>query len=182
MPDVCQAAPEPSAWVVRHAKNIPSGGTVLDLACGSGRHARLLCGLGHSVLATDIDLGRVKDLEGQSEIELWQTDLEQDSWPFEEKQFTGIVVTNYLHRHHLGKLADCLTDSGILIYETFAAGNEKYGKPSNPNYLLQPGELLQVFGARLDVVAFEQGLVHEPGPKVVQRLCARQQAVAHRGR
>ncbi|MDP6437867.1 MAG: class I SAM-dependent methyltransferase [Gammaproteobacteria bacterium] len=176
MPDVCQAVPEPSAWVVRHAENIPSGGTVLDLACGSGRHTRLLRRLGYSVLATDTDLERIKDLEGQPGIELRQADLEQDSWPFEEKQFTGIVVTNYLHRPHLDKLTDCLTDSGILIYETFAVGNEQYGKPSSPDYLLQPGELLQVFGDRLEVVAFEQGLIHEPGPKVIQRLCARRPA------
>lgn len=178
MPGDCAAQPEPSAWVVCHAKNIPAGGRVLDLACGSGRHTRLLLSLGHEVLAADIDLSGVTDLENQAGVELLQADLETDSWPFEDQQFTGIVVTNYLHRPHLDRIADCLTDSGILIYETFAAGNEQYGKPSNPEYLLQPGELLQVFGDRLEVIAFEQGLVHEPGPKVLQRLCARRRAAA----
>jgi SAM-dependent methyltransferase len=180
MPDVCQTVPEPSPWVLCHAKSIPGDGTVLDLACGSGRHARLLHQLGHAVLATDIDLDRVADLRDQSGFELRQADLEQDGWPFEARQFTGIVVANYLYRPHLDKLTDCLSESGILIYETFAAGNEKYGKPSNPDYLLQPGELLQVFREKLDVVAFEQGLVHEPGPKVIQRLCARKPATGQK--
>lgn len=164
--------PQPSPWVVCHAKRIPAGGQVLDLACGSGRHTRWLHELGYPVFAADINLDGLTDLLGHPGIELLETDLEQNSWPFEEARFAGIVVTNYLYRPHIARLAGCLIASGVLIYESFAAGNEEYGKPSNPNYLLQPGELLEIFTSSLQVIAFEQGLVNEPNPKVVQRICA----------
>jgi SAM-dependent methyltransferase len=163
---------QPSRWVATHMARIPAGGRVLDLACGSGRHTRLLLDLGFSVLAADIDLTGVADLQNQRGIELLETDLEQDEWPLAGERFAGIVVCNYLYRPHLASLADCLEDSGVLLYETFALGNEQYGKPSNPDYLLRPGELLDVFGALLETIAFEQGLVTEPDAKVVQRLCA----------
>jgi SAM-dependent methyltransferase len=172
MPANNRQALQPSSWVVGHAKRIPTDGRVLDLACGSGRHARWLRRQGHTIVAADIKLDGVADLRDQDGIELLETDLEQDNWTLEGQLFAGIVVTNYLYRPHLPQLIENLQRPGILIYETFAAGNEQYGKPSNPDFLLQPGELLKVFGNDLRVIAFEQGLVEEESPKIMQRLCA----------
>ena len=101
-----------------------------------------------------------------------RADLEDGDWPFPEERFAAIVVTNYLHRPLLPILAASLEPDGILIYETFMAGNERYGKPSNPRFLLHPGELWQAFGANLRVLAFEQGRVLQPKAAVIQRLCA----------
>ena len=173
MSDPAHNAPQPSEWVTRHIDSIPAGGRVLDLACGSGRHTRLLHSLGYRVVAVDKDLRGVQDLRDVAGIELLQMDLEQPDWPLQDQQFASIVVCNYLYRPHLAKLADCLEDSGCLLYETFAAGNERYGKPTNPDYLLEPGELLDVFGRSLKVVAFEQGLIQTPQTRLMQRICAR---------
>lgn len=169
----------PSAWVARFAPLMPSGET-LDLACGSGRHARLLSSLGHSVLAIDRDaevLARVKGVG----ISTLQVDLEGDggqqpSWPFENGRFAGIVVTNYLHRPLFRGIFDSLALGGVLVYETFAAGNDRFGKPSTPRFLLQPGELLDLVhnaGHSLRVIAFEDGYVDLPRPAMVQRICIR---------
>lgn len=173
------AADQPSPWVARFAGLIPSG-EVLDLACGRGRHARLLAGLGHPVLALDRDAAALAAIDGGG-IQTRQLDLERGAaespdWPLQAARFAGIVVTNYLHRPLLGALLASLAPGGILIYETFARGNERYGKPSNPDFLLAPDELLQWAGAAqpqpLRVVAFEQGRIAYPKPAVVQRICA----------
>jgi len=148
-----------SGWVKRWAALIPEDGTVLDLASGSGRNSRYLAGLGYRVLATDIDASALADLEG-------------DEWPFADQSFDGIVVVNYLHRPLLTNLAHALGANGVLIYESFGQGNERYGRPSNPDYLLRPGELLEVFDPLLNVVAYEFGVEYEPRPAVRQRLCA----------
>jgi SAM-dependent methyltransferase len=103
-------------------------------------------------------------------------DLEGSPWPYDAGRFDGIVVTNYLHRPLMAALLDALRPGGVFIYETFAVGNEKLGRPSNPEFLLRPGELLQWVGGRLSVLAFEQGLVERPKPAVIQRICA-----VHRG-
>lgn len=175
---VLHGASKASAWVERFAPLIPSGGRVLDLACGSGRHSRLLARQGHSVVALDRDAGALatvtQDLEGEAAglIECLQADVESGPWPFGAGEFDGVVVTNYLHRPLMGALATVLRPSGVLIYETFARGNERYGRPSNPAFLLARDELLREFGASLEVVAFEQGLVGGAIPAVVQRLCA----------
>ena len=129
----------PSAWVVRFAPRIREGDIVLDLAAGSGRHARYLRKLGHRVVAVDVDVSRLADLADDEAVELVEADLENADWPFAGRRFDGIIVTNYLHRPLLPVLAESLTPGGVLIYETFAEGNEKYGRPSNPAFLLREG-------------------------------------------
>jgi SAM-dependent methyltransferase len=162
-----------SRWVRRFAPLMPAG-EVLDLACGSGRHARLLAGLGHPVLALDRDPTALAAAAGPG-IQPMQYDLEAEGapWPFAPGRFAGIVVTNYLHRPLMAQLMKSLSPHGVLVYETFAAGNEAFGKPSNPNFLLQPGELLEHARAGgLSVIAFEDGIVAEPKTALLQRLCA----------
>jgi SAM-dependent methyltransferase len=141
---------------------------VLDLACGRGRHARHLAGLGHEVTAVD------REPQTLESIRFVQADLEDGSpWPLPGEQFQGIVVANYLHRPLFGAIERALAPGGLLIYETFMAGNERFGKPSNPAFLLAPGELWQAFGG-LHLIAFEQGLSLQPKPAMQQRICARQ--------
>jgi SAM-dependent methyltransferase len=158
---------------MQHAPRLPTGGQVLDLACGNGRHTRYLHAQGHSVIAADKNLGGVQDLEKVSGVTLLLTDLEIRDWPFQQNQFSGIIVTNYLYRAHFPHLADSLAPNGLLIFETFAAGNEKYGRPSNPAYLLEPDELLHAFADSLEVLAFEQTEERMPVAAVRQRICAR---------
>jgi SAM-dependent methyltransferase len=142
-------------------------GPVLDVASGSGRHARLFAQRGLEVVAVDRD---PQPVEGARVV---KADLEDGSpWPFAGQRFAAIVVTNYLFRERLPVIADALEEGGILIYETFMAGNEKFGKPSSPAFLLRPGELLQAFSG-LTVLGFEQGTVERPKPAMIQRLCAR---------
>ncbi|MDH5275277.1 MAG: class I SAM-dependent methyltransferase [Gammaproteobacteria bacterium] len=162
----------PSAWVVRHASLIPAAGPVLDLACGDGRHARYFAGRGHPVTAVDIDTSGVADLVGQPGLQIIQADLETGEWPFGTAAFAGIVITNYLHRPHFPLLPDALLPGGVLIIETFAAGNERLGRPRNPDFLLAAGELLEAFGRVLQVVAYEHGIEQSPRPAVRQRLVA----------
>jgi SAM-dependent methyltransferase len=164
----------PSAWVCRFARLIAAGGTVLDLACGQGRHARYLSGLGYQVEAVDRDNAALAALAGVPGVRTRCADLEAAPWPYAPGRFDGIVVTNYLHRPLIAALLDALRPGGVLIYETFALGNEKLGRPSNPEFLLRPHELLQWVEGRLQVLAFEQGLVDLPKPAVLQRICATQ--------
>jgi SAM-dependent methyltransferase len=163
---------QPSDWIRRFAPLIPSGGEVLDLACGHGRHSRLLAGLGYRVEAVDRDAALLSELEGISGVTARQADLEGGPWPYHHRAFDGIVVANYLFRPLLPLLIAALTEGGVLIYETFMSGNELLGKPSSPAYLLRSGELLEIVRRRLTVVAFEQGEVTSPRPAVIQRLCA----------
>jgi SAM-dependent methyltransferase len=162
-----------SPWVARWVSLIRQG-RALDLACGSGRHARLLASLGHAVTALDRDAQALAAAEGQGIVTV-QHDLEAPGadWPFAPGSLAGIVVTNYLHRPLFGHLAAALAPDGVLIYETFARGNEAFGKPSNPDFLLMPGELLGLAAeGGLRVVAYEDGVVAQPKPARVQRLCA----------
>jgi SAM-dependent methyltransferase len=143
---------------------------VLDLAAGSGRHARLLCESGFAVCAVDRDVSALLVLAGPR-CEVRQVDLETGApWAL-GGGYDGIVVANYLHRPLLPEIARALASDGILIYETFALGNERLGRPSNPDFLLRPGELLEAF-AKLTVIAFEQGEVAVPRPAVIQRITA----------
>jgi SAM-dependent methyltransferase len=162
-----------SPWVARCAGMIPPG-EVLDLACGSGRHARYLAALGHPVTALDRD-GSALALAAGPGITTMEYDLEQEGarWPFAPGRFAGIVVTNYLHRPLMAPLCASLAPGGVLIYETFALGNEAFGKPSNPAFLLGRGELLaHARDAGLHVLAFEEGVASGVKPAMLQRLCA----------
>lgn len=163
----------PSPWVARWAPLIRPGGEVLDLACGSGRHARFLAAQGFEVTAVDRDTALFPD--PPPGVALVDADLEGGPWPFPGRRFDAIVVTNYLHRPLLPVLADSLEPGGVLVYETFARGNERFGRPSNPDFLLAPGELLELARGRLRVVAYEDVVVREPRPAAVQRLCARRE-------
>ncbi len=163
----------PSAWVQRWASSIRPGGAVLDVAAGSGRHARLLARLGFEVEAVDRDKSLFSD--PPPNVVLLEADLEAGPWPYAGRRFDGIVVTNYLHRPLLPRLLDALEPGGMLIYETFAVGNERFGKPSNPAFLLAPGELLEAVRGKLRVIAYEDLTVGEPKPAAVQRLAARRE-------
>ena len=163
----------PSEWVVRHAHRIPSGAPVLDLACGAGRHARYLLGLGFWVTAVDRELGGVADLAGHPDLESIQADLEEDG-PFRlaGREFGGVVVTNYLHRPILPSVVSAVRPGGVLIYETYARGQERYGRPTRPEFLLEPGELLDAVHGRLRVTAYEELVIPGPPPRAVQRIVA----------
>ena len=168
---------KPSQWVERHAGLIRPNGEVLDLACGNGRHTRYLASLDKRVTAVDIDVSGVAALADQDRIEIIAADLEQDAWPLNNREFDGIVVVNYLFRPHFPSLIKALRDGGVLIFDTFARGNEKYGRPRNPAYLLEPGELLTAFAPDLSIVAYDYGECNEPEHAVRQRLCAIKESV-----
>ncbi len=165
---------EPSPWVRRFGALVPKGGTVLDLACGGGRHARHFLALGHAVVAVDRDVEPVADLAADPRAEVIQADLEGGgAWPFAGRTFAGVVVANYLHRPVLPLLLDAVEAGGVFIYETFARGNERFTRPRNPDHLLRGGELLDLVRGRLQVIAYEHGIVQRGSlPGVIQRLCA----------
>ena len=162
----------PSDWVRRWGSLVPFGGTVLDVACGHGRHVRWFAALGHQVTGLDRAEDALAGLIGVAETVL--ADIENSPWPMLEagqpRQFDAVVVTNYLWRPLLQTLADSVAPGGLLIYETFASGNQTVGRPSNPDFLLRPGELLTQF-ADWRVIAFEDGFLPQP-ERFVQRLCA----------
>ena len=160
--------PPPSAWVQRWSHLVPTGATVLDVACGSGRHVRWFAERGCRVTGVDRDAAAVEPLRGIAEVMV--ADIENGPWPFSGRSFDAVVVTNYLWRPLLPTLVGSLAEGGVLIYETFADGNQTVGKPSNPDFLLQPGELLQVTQG-LDTVAYESGFLDNPS-RYVQRITA----------
>lgn len=165
-----------SPWVKRFAPQIPRGSLVLDLACGAGRHAIYLAQQGFSVLAVDQDVSALEKSK-TARIETRTLDLEGDIWPIPDAGFGAIVVTNYLYRPYLDRLPQMLAKGGLLIYETFANGNAQFGKPSNPDFLLNSGELLALaLRHALKVLAYEDIYTDEPKPAMVQRLCALKEA------
>jgi len=157
---------------MRWCARLAPGSDVLDLACGAGRHARVLAGLGHRVEAVDRDPALGAELAACGGVRFRALDLELDPWPFDDGRYDAIVVSNYLYRPTLPRLAQALRDGGLLVYETFAAGNEQFGRPRNPDFLLAPFELAACFAPLLHVLAFEDGVVERPAPARVQRLCA----------
>jgi SAM-dependent methyltransferase len=177
------AAGEPSPWIARWMTLLPPGARVLDLACGSGRHALSAVRKGHRVLAVDRDadaLARLRaesasalDETSQGRLELRMLDLEQGPWTLPPGSFDAVIVANYLFRPRFALACGLLAPGGLLIYETFARGNEAWGRPSNPDFLLQQGELIaRCQAGGLAVIAYESGYVSDPKPAVVQRICA----------
>ncbi|HEY2607632.1 class I SAM-dependent methyltransferase [Paraburkholderia sp. RL18-085-BIA-A] len=164
---------EPSRWVCDWAHLVAAGGTVLDVASGAGRHARFFAALGHPVTAIDRDAAALGTLRDEPLVTALTADLEGAAWPLSaDAKFAAVVVTNYLHRPLFPHLLRSLAPGGVLVYETFAQGNESVGKPSNPAFLLAPGELLDRVRGQLRVVAFQDGFLAQPRPAYVQRICA----------
>ncbi|HVE09246.1 MAG TPA: class I SAM-dependent methyltransferase [Paraburkholderia sp.] len=164
---------DPSRWVRRWSHLVAAGGAVLDVASGAGRHARWFAARGHPVTAIDRDVAALATLSDTANVATLAADLENAAWPLAAgATFAAIVVTNYLHRPLFPQLLSALAPGGVLIYETFAQGNETVGKPSNPAFLLAPGELLDVVRGQLRVIAFQDGFFEDPRPAFVQRLCA----------
>lgn len=161
-------SPPPSEWVQRWSHLVPAGATVLDVACGSGRHVRWFADRGCRVTGVDRDASTAEPLCNIAEILV--ADIENGPWPLSGRHFDAVVVTNYLWRPLLPTLVGSLAEGGVLIYETFADGNQALGKPSNPDFLLQPGELLRATQG-LDTVAYENGFLDNP-PRWVQRIVA----------
>ena len=167
-----------SPWVLRWAPLLRPGSRVLDVACGSGRHARLFAAAGHAVTAVDRDAAAIAVLATVPGISARCADIEGGPWPYAGLGFDAVVVTNYLHRPLFAALVAAVAPGGVFIYETFAVGNERHGRPSNPDFLLRPGELLEVVRPALDVVAYEAGFIAQPKPAVLQRVCARRGSAA----
>ncbi len=162
------AALQASPWVQRWSHLVPAGGEVLDLACGSGRHVRWFAGRGCRVTAVDRDAAALEPLAPLATTIV--ADIEAGPWPLAGRRFDAVVVTNYLWRALLPTIVDAVAEGGVLLYETFAAGNASVGRPANPDFLLQPGELLRAT-AGLRVVAYEDGFIDAP-PRFVQRIAA----------
>lgn len=170
--DAHQGGP-PSAWVRRFAALVPQGAEVLDLACGGGRHTRLMLDFDHKVVALDRDLSLLGETARHPRVEAIQADLEGGSpWPLGARRFGGVIVTCYLHRPILPKIVASVAPGGVLIYETFGLGNERFGRPNNPDFLLRPGELLEAVAGKLQVVAYEAGEEALPKPALRQRIAA----------
>ena len=169
----------PSSWVKHWAHllalskklngdNSADLADVLDLACGHGRHMQFLSDLGHKVLGVDRNAEALKTASQWGETLL--ADIENAAWPLDGRTFKAVVVTNYLWRELFPRILNSLAEGGVLIYETFAQGNEAFGKPSRPEFLLQPGELLQLCKG-LRIVGFEEGFMPSPD-RLIQRVVA----------
>jgi len=163
--------PAVSPWIAAWAGLVPAGATVLDLAAGNGRHTRFFAARGHRVTAIDRN---VSGLAADDTVEIIAADLEDGSpWPLAGRHFGAVVVTNYLHRPLFPHLFEALLPGGVLLYETFMVGNERFGRPSRPEFLLQDGELLELVRGRFSVVAYEARMISEPRMAMVQRIAAR---------
>lgn len=161
----------PSSWIAVWAGLVPPDAAVLDVAAGKGRHAQFFAARGHRVTAVDRD---VTAIPASGTIEAIQGDLEDGSpWPLPGRRFGAIVVTNYLHRPLFPLLFDALLPGGILLYETFMEGNERFGKPSRPEFLLKDGELLDLVRGKFSVTAYEARMISQPKMAMVQRIAAR---------
>ena len=161
----------PSSWIVQWAGLIAPGAAVLDVAAGRGRHSRFFADRGHQVTAVDRDTSRTAF---HPDIGSVQADLEDGSpWPLPGRTFGAVVVTNYLHRPLFPVLLDALAPGGVLLYETFMEGNQRFGEPSPPDFLLKDGELLDLVHGRLSVTAYEARMISEPRMAMVQRIAAR---------
>ncbi len=163
-------ASTPSPWIQRFSHLVPAGGTVLDVACGQGRHLHWFAQRGHPGVGIDRSAEALAALPASAQRLC--ADIEAGAWPLPGAQFAAVVVTNYLWRALLPTLVASVAPGGVLLYETFAEGNARFGKPSRPDFLLQPGELLRACANELQVVAYEEGFLDGP-PRCVQRIAAR---------
>jgi SAM-dependent methyltransferase len=167
----------PSAWVQRWSHLVAPGGTVLDVACGYGRHARWFFERNHPLALVDRAQAAIDSIASALPADACEAvvaDIENGPWPFTGRQFAAVIVTNYLWRPLFPALLASLAPGGVLIYETFTQGNETVGKPSRPDFLLRPGELLEVCRT-LRTVAFEDGFQQAPdgsAPRFIQRIAA----------
>lgn len=171
----------PDPWVSRHLDLVRDGGEVLDLAAGGGRHTALSLGMGFRVLAVDRNVSGLQGLKADERLEVLEADLEAGSWPLQGRSFDGIIVCNYLWRPLFPLLSKALKPGGILIWTTFAAGNERFGRPRNPDFLLRRNELLDSFVTELEVIAFADGEKAGPAPAVRQSIAARRPVVDRGG-
>jgi SAM-dependent methyltransferase len=167
--DMHHGTEDPSPWIQRWTHLVPAGGSVLDVACGRGRHLRWFAARGHAVTGVDRDPEALATLQGVAET--IHADIENGPWPFAGRRFDAVIVTNYLWRPLFPQLLAAVAPGGVLLHETFAQGNEEVGKPSRPDFLLAPGELLRAYGGELRVVAFEDGFLESP-PRFLQRIAA----------
>ncbi|MBP5857398.1 class I SAM-dependent methyltransferase [Marivibrio halodurans] len=164
----------PSPWIARFADDVPEGGAILDLACGAGRHGRHFLARGHAVTFLDRDIGRLHDLRGVDGARIVEADLETDGpFPLDGERFAAVVVVNYLWRPILKDIPRLVAPGGLLLYETFMAGNEALGRPRNPDFLLRPGELRDLAAPAFDILAFEEGRTESPAPAIKQWIAAR---------
>lgn len=168
----------PSAFIEHWLHNLRpadgEGATMLDLACGTGRHGRRFLSAGWQVTFVDINTDGVDGLAGNSGVTIIEADLEgEGGWPLKGLQFDVVVVCNYLWRPNWQRLLQLVKPGGHLLYETFAEGNEAYGKPSNPNFLLKSGELLDVTSGKFEVLDYRHGLQEKPTPAIKQKIAAR---------
>ena len=162
---------QPAPWIVQWAGLVAPAASVLDLAAGRGRHSIFFAERGHKVTAVDRDVSTLLD---HPNIERLQADLEDGSpWPLPNRRFGAAVVTNYLHRPLMPQLLDAVAPGGVLLYQTFMVGNERFGKPSRPEFLLKDGELLESVRGKFSVIAYEARLISEPAMAMVQRIAAR---------
>ena len=170
------SAPEPLSWIVRFAEIVPAGAPVLDLACGEGRHTRFFRTRGHPVTAVDRDPAGLEDLGADRGVEIVACDLEDGRpFPLAGRQFGGVVVTNYLYRPILADVVGAVAGGGVLLYDTYVRGHERFGRPQRREFLLEPGELLEVVRGRLRVVAYEDVVEADP-PRAKQRIAAVREA------
>lgn len=168
---VADARGVPSPWIAQWAGLIPGGAAILDVAAGGGRHSQFFADLGHPVTAVDRDISALASHPG---IESIQADLEDGSlWPLPGRTFGAVLVTNYLHRPLLPSILEAVAPGGVLLFETFMEGNERFGRPSRPEFLLKDGELLELVRGRLSVIAYEARMISQPRMAMVQRIVAR---------
>lgn len=171
--DITPKSPSPSPWVRRFLPSEGKSKRALDLACGGGRHTQLLLSRDYQVTALDRDLSKLGTLRNASGLTAVEADLETGAdFPLAGQIFDVVVVANYLHRPLFPALIGAVAPGGLFLYETFALGNERFGRPSNPDFLLQPGELLRAVDGKLQVLAYENLDVTEPKPAAIQRIAA----------
>ena len=163
----------PSPWVVRWSPSARPGSCALDFACGRGRHVRVLRALGHRVVAVDRDAEALRVARVDDDVETILADVECGPWPLAERAFEVVVVTNYLWRPLLPRILAAVAPSGLLVYETFLEGHERFGRPANPDFLLRRGELREAVADGFETIAFEEGTDGEPANSMRQRICAR---------